>query len=117
MRLLNVRLIASLIVVIALVSLISSYIEIKVQKRGLRQDLERRAEVLAESLSENVVPYFGKGSHRLQEIVVQFGNREHLAGVAIYDQEGTSLAVTPGLARWLTGEPHAAVQALAAHRG
>ena len=117
MRLLNVRLIASLIVVIALVSLISSYFEIRAQKRSLRQDLERRAEVLAESLSENVVPYFGKGSRRLQEIVVQFGNREHLAGVAIYDRDGTILAVTPGLARWLTSEPHAAVQSLAAHRG
>jgi trehalose-6-phosphate synthase/uncharacterized membrane protein affecting hemolysin expression len=117
MRLLNVRLIASLIVVIALVSLISSYFEIRAQKRSLRQDLERRAEVLAESLSENVVPYFGKGSRRLQEIVVQFGNREHLAGVAIYDRDGAALAVTPGLARWLTSEPHAAVQSLAAHRG
>ena len=117
MRLLNVRLIASLIVVIALVSLISSYFEIRAQKRSLRQDLERRAEVLAESLSENVVPYFGKGSRRLQEIVVQFGNREHLAGVAIYDRDGTVLAVTPGLAHSLASEPHAALQSQAAHRG
>jgi trehalose-6-phosphate synthase/uncharacterized membrane protein affecting hemolysin expression len=117
MRLLNVRLIISLILGITLVSLISSYFEIRAQKRSLRQDLEHRAEVLGESLAGNVEPYFGKGSRRLQEIVTQFGNREHLAGVAIYDREGTALALTPGLARWLRTEPHAAAQALATQRG
>ena len=117
MRLLNIRLIVSLILGITLVSLVSSYFDVRAQKRNLRQDLEHRAEVLAESLAQNVEPYFGKGSRRLQDIVVQFGNREHLAGVAIYDRQGAVLAVTPGLARWLTTQPHAATQSLAKNRG
>ena len=117
MRLLNIRLIVSLIVGITLVSLVSSYYEVRAQKRSLRQDLEHRAEVLGESLAQNVEPYFGKGSRRLQKIVGQFGNREHLAGVAIYDNEGNVLAATPGLPQWLTSEPHAVAQAVGANRG
>ena len=117
MRLLNIRLIVSLILGITLVSLVSSYFEVRAQKRSLRQDLEHRAEVLAESLAQNVEPYFGKGSSRLQGIVGQFGNREHLAGVAIYDRQGAVLAVTPSLARWLTTQPHAAAQSLANNHG
>src|SRR4051812_18013097 len=101
MRLLNVRLIVSLILGITVVSLVSSYFEIRGQKRNLRQDLEHRAEVLAESLAQNVEPYVDKRSRRLQKIVIQFGNREHLAGVAIFDPQGTLLAVTPGLGPWL----------------
>ena len=110
MRRLNIRLIVSLILGITLVSLVSSYFDVRAQKRSLRQDLEHRAEVLAESLAQNVEPYFGKGSHRLQAIVGQFGNREHLAGVAIYDRDGNVLAETPGLTRetfWIGPVPGA----------
>jgi trehalose-6-phosphate synthase/uncharacterized membrane protein affecting hemolysin expression len=116
MRLLNIRLIVSLILGITLVSLVSSYLEVRVQKRSLRQELEHRAEVLGESLAENVEPHFGRSSRRLQEIVLRFGNREHLAGVAIYDREGNVLAVTPGLAPLLATQPHAAAQALVNNR-
>ena len=45
MRLLSVRLIVSLIVGITLVSLGFSYYEVVGEKRALRSDLERRAEV------------------------------------------------------------------------
>jgi trehalose 6-phosphate synthase len=117
MRRLNIRLIVSLILGITLVSLVSSSFEVRAQKRSLGQDLEHRAEVLAESLAQNVEPYFGNGSRHLQEIVTQFGNREHLAGVAIYDWQGAVLAVTPGLARWLSKQPHAANQSLANNHG
>ncbi len=117
MRLLNIRLIVSLILGITLVSLVSSYYEVRAQKRSLRQDLEHRAEVLAESLAQNVEPHFAKGSHRLQKIVIQFGNREHLAGVAIFDRDGTMLAVTPSLGEWLATRPHAVTQSMVSGHG
>ena len=117
MRLLNIRLIVSLILGITLVSLVSSYYEVRAQKRSLRQDLEHRAEVLAESLAQNVEPYFGKGSRRLQKIVGQFGNREHLEGVVIVDREGTLLAVTPGLASSLASQSHAVSQSMIDNHG
>ena len=74
MRLLSFRLIVSLIVGITLVSLAFSYNEVRVEKRGLRKDLEHRAEVLAESLAGNIEPRLEKESQRqLQRIVEQFG--------------------------------------------
>jgi hypothetical protein len=61
-RLLSVRLIVSLILGITMVSLFSTYYEVRREKRGLRNDLERRAEVLGESLVGNVEPELDKGS-------------------------------------------------------
>ena len=118
MRLLTVRLTISLIVGITLISLFSSYYEVRFQKRGLRQDLERRAEVLGESLADKVEPYLKKGSSRdLQRIIDGFCNREHLAGVAVYDPQGESIAITRGLAPRLTGEPAVVQQAATEGRG
>ncbi len=54
MRLLSVRLIVSLVLGITLVSSGFSYYEVLGQKRALRSDLERRDEILGESLVGNV---------------------------------------------------------------
>jgi alpha,alpha-trehalose-phosphate synthase [UDP-forming] len=106
MRLLSIRLIGSLVLGITLVSLLSSYYVVSSEMRRQRRDLERRAELLGESLAESIEPHFEKGSYReLQRIVERFGNREHLAGIAIYSIQGEPIAVTPGLAQRLTQEP------------
>jgi len=111
-RLLTVRLTISLIVGITLISLLSAYYEVRFQKRALRRDLEHRAEVLGDSLADKVEPYLKKGSRKeLQTIVDQFGNRQHLAGVAIYDAQGKSIATTAELAPRLTSEPEVVQQA------
>ena len=52
MRLLSARLIISLVVGVTLVSLCSSYYQSYVLARGMRRDLEHRAELLGESLAE-----------------------------------------------------------------
>jgi trehalose-6-phosphate synthase len=106
MRLLSVRLIGSLILGITLVSLLSSYFEVSSEIRGQRRELERRAEVLGESLAGNIEPYLEKGSHKeLQRIVERFGNRQHLSGIAIYNRQGEPLAITPGLAQQFLHAP------------
>jgi sensor histidine kinase regulating citrate/malate metabolism len=111
-RLLTLRLTISLIVGITLISLFSSYYEVRFQKRGLRRDLEHRAEVLGESLADKVEPYLKKGSRKdLQVIVERFGNREHLTGVVVYNPQGLSIAVTPDLAPRLPVEPPVVRQA------
>src|SRR5579863_2729169 len=115
LRILTLRLTVSLIVGITLLSLLSSYYEVRFQKQGLRRDLEQRAEVLGESLADKVEPYLNlkKGSRKdLQLIVERFGTREHLAGVAVYNIQGESTAITPGLAPRLTGEPALVQQAV-----
>jgi trehalose 6-phosphate synthase len=112
-RLLTVRLTISLIVGITLISLFSSYYEVRFQKRGLRSDLEHRAEVVGESLADKVEPYLLKKGPRkeLQTVVDRFSNQEHLAGVAVYNAQGGSIAVTAGLAPQLATEPAVVLQA------
>ena len=119
MRLLSVRLIASLILGITLVSSGFSYYEVLAEKRALRSDVERRAEMLGESLVGNVErSSWNTGSGKvpnteLQRLVQRFGNREHMLGVVIYDRQGAVVAATPELAKTLTTTPPPVTQAIA----
>jgi trehalose 6-phosphate synthase len=114
MRFLSARLIISLIIGITLVSLSFSYYEVTVEKRGLRSELQRRAEVLGESLAGNVEKSWESGSDRgLQRLVQRFGNRAHLVGVAIYDLQNKPVAVTPELEKKLAATPQEITQAMA----
>jgi len=103
---------------ITLVSFLSSYYEVRSEKQNLRRDLERRAEVLAESMTGNVEPWLEKGNHKeLQRIVGRFGNREHLDGIGIYDQQGKPVAITPGLTEQLAGHTSAVRKAEVENHG
>ena len=114
MRLLSVRLIVSLILGVTLVSLFSTYYEVRREKHGLRNDLERRAEVLGESLVGNVEPYLDERSlKQLQRIVGRFSNREHLAGVAILNTKLEPIAQSSGLAQQLKIQSLASSRAIA----
>ncbi len=114
MRLLSVRLIISLIVGITVVSLAFSYYQVIAEKRALRSELERRAELLGESLAGNVERSWEVGSDKeLQKIVQRFGKREYMLGVAIYDPQGKLVAVTPELTQMMTATPSSLIEALA----
>jgi trehalose 6-phosphate synthase len=113
MRLLSVRLIVSLIVGVTLVSLCTSYYQVLVTSSGMKKDLEHRAEVLAESLSKNIERDLERDAPRtLQKTVQQFANREHLAGLAVYDPQGHPLAVTTNLEPLMASAPPIVLQAL-----
>jgi trehalose-6-phosphate synthase len=129
MRLLSVRLIVSLILGITLVSAGFSYYEVQGEKRVLRNDMERRAELLGESLVGNVERSWNTSSDivrnngvnngpdnipnkELQRLVQRFGNREHLLGVIIYDRQGALVAMTPELTKTLTVNPPPVTQAI-----
>jgi len=118
MRLLSVRLIVSLIVGITLVSLGFSYYQVAAEKRALRSDLERRAEVLGESVAGNVEKSWESGSERgLQRLVQRFANREDLLGVAVYDRQGRAVAITSELGQVLKAMPPEVTQAMADRHG
>jgi trehalose-6-phosphate synthase len=117
MRLLSIRLIVSLILGITLVSSGFSYYEVLAKKRSLRNDLEGTAEVLGESLVGNVERAWNNGSPKdlqrdVQKVLVRFGNREHLLGVAVYNRQGGLVAITPALAKTLTVSPPTISQAI-----
>ncbi|MFZ0886682.1 MAG: trehalose-6-phosphate synthase [Candidatus Acidiferrales bacterium] len=95
---LSLRLIASLVVSISLVTFFVARNQVRGEKKGLRADLARRGEILTESLQETVEPVLQRGSeNQLHRIVERFGDREHLAGVAIYDPNGKLLAASDKL--------------------
>ncbi|MEW6214408.1 MAG: trehalose-6-phosphate synthase [Nitrospirota bacterium] len=95
----TIRLIVSLLFVIALVAVVFSFYQVRGEKTRLVNELERRTIVLSESLQESVKPLVQSNSlAKLNRLVERFGNRERLKGVAAYDQQGNVLALTSGLA-------------------
>jgi len=106
MRLLSFRLIVSLIVGITLVSFVSSWYQVQREKNNLRGELDHRAAMLGESLAGNAERLLDSSSKRgLEQLVERFGNREHLDGIAIYDKNRTTLAMTSGLSQLVTSAP------------
>ncbi len=118
MRLLSTRLIISLIVGVMVVSLCSSAYEVLVGKENLRRDLQRRAEVLGESLAGDVDRDIEKGAlQTLQRTVQRFANRQHLIGLAVYNPQGDIIAVTTDLAPQMKAAPSVVLEALKEDHG
>jgi alpha,alpha-trehalose-phosphate synthase [UDP-forming] len=108
----TLKIVLPLIVSVAAVSLLFAAYQVRTEKRILRNDLSRRAEILGESLQENVEPLLDRTSEKnLRRLVERFGQREHLKGVAVYDTAGNALAITGGIARDFQSRPGAAVLA------
>src|SRR6476646_4815456 len=108
---LSFRLIPVLAIAITLVTFIVARGQVRSEKRALRADLERRAQILTESLQETVEPLLQSGAtSRLRRIVERFGNREHLVGVAVYDVNGKELAMSPKLGPDLKAPPNVFAQ-------
>lgn len=113
-----IRLISSLVICLLLVSVFSSYYQIRREKRSLRSELERRAQVLAESLEQNIEHELqGNSSASLSRTVERFGNNNHLVGVAVYDQRTSeALAISRTLAGKIPERPPLLAQAMAEKR-
>jgi trehalose 6-phosphate synthase len=83
---------------VAMISLVFAGYQVRTEKRNLNHDLARRAESLGESLQETVGHLVDQNSSRsLQRLVARFGQREHLKGLAVYDEAGKAVAITDGL--------------------
>ncbi|HUL33572.1 MAG TPA: trehalose-6-phosphate synthase [Candidatus Eisenbacteria bacterium] len=107
----TLRLILSLIVGVALVAAVFSYVQVREERQRLREETRRKSAILAESLEETVEPLLETRSEKkLQRIVERFGNRERLAGVAVYDAKGRPVAITPSLSASFQNPPEAATQ-------
>ena len=108
MRILSLRLIVALILGITIVSLISSWYQVRAEKEALRRDLERKADTFSESLAGNAESYLLPGDKPgLDQMVQQFSNRDHVLGIGIYDRNLSPLVVTPDLRSLLSEAPRA----------
>ena len=114
----TLKIVLPLIVSVGSVSLVFAGYQVRNQRRNLRNDLARRAEILADSLRETVERELGRGEERsLHRFVERYGQREHLKGIAIYDAAGHLLAITPGLEPALPLHPDAATKAIQSDKG
>ena len=94
----TVRLIVSLVLVVAAVTATFSFYQVDKEKGRMADDLERRTAILADSLRESVTTLVEAGlPARLNRLVVRFGNRKRLEGVAVFDADGNIITVTPEL--------------------
>ena len=97
----TLKLVLPLIISVALVSLLFAAYQVRTQRRNLRSDLARRADVLAESLQEAIDPLFEKNDRTsekaMQRVVDRFAQREHLKGIAVYEADGHLRAMTSSL--------------------
>jgi trehalose 6-phosphate synthase len=109
----TIRLIISLLIVLAAVAGIFSYNQAHSEKTRLLGELQGRAAVSAEIIEESVVPLVEAGQiSRLARLAQRLGNRERLSGIVIYGKEGRLLASTPSLGPVLSGPlPEAATAA------
>jgi len=105
----TLKMVLPLIVSVAAVSGLFAWYQVRTERRILRNDLTRRAEILGEGLQESVEPLLDRAPDKnLQRIVERFAEREHLKGAAVYDPEGRALAITPGIAATFQYWPEAA---------
>jgi len=112
----SLKLFVPVLLAVIAVSLLFSGYQVRRDRRIQERDLARRAELLADSLDESVTPLLGS-RQELQRLVERFGNRERLAGIAVYDRHARSLAVSSGLAKRLTAPPTAVLLALQKEAG
>ncbi|MCL5022329.1 MAG: trehalose-6-phosphate synthase [Nitrospirae bacterium] len=113
----TIRLIVSLLLVVALVAVFFSFYQVRAEKIRLTGELERRAIVLAESLRESVIPLLQSNAFpKLNRLVQRFGNRERLKGFAVLDRQGNIIASTPELKPHIPQPLPQAVSAIAENR-
>ncbi len=102
----NFRIILSILVVISSLVILFTVIQVQQEKERLTIDLERRASLLGESLKETIEPLIERERFdRLRKFVGKFGNRERLAGVAVYDPQDKLIAAAGQLAPHLAKSP------------
>src|SRR5947209_6629737 len=114
----TLKIVLPLIVSVASVSLLFAGYQVRNERRILRNDLDRRAEILADSLQESVERLLERGQEKnLQRLVERYGQRERIKGIAIYDAAGHALAITPGLGPALPPHPTAIIKATHEDKG
>jgi len=114
----TLKIVIPLAVSVLSVSLLYGAYQIRTERRNLRNDLSHRSEVLAENLQESLESSPSRATDRnLSHIVERYGQREHLLGVAVYDNAGEVIAITHGLSPSFASQPPLAAQAAQMNKG
>ena len=102
----TLRLIFFLVTVIAIAATGFSFWQAQQEEIRLKNELERRASIIADSLKESIEPLLSSAnSDSLKRIVNKFSNRERLIGVSVHDFQSNLLAASAGLEAQLKDPP------------
>ena len=117
----TLKLVLPLIFSVALVSLLFAAYQVRTERKNLRTDLARRAELLAESLQESIEPAFEKNDRNsqktMQKVVDRFAQREHMKGIAVYEASGNLSVMTQTLGPAFQQEPAIAKESVTKNAG
>jgi trehalose 6-phosphate synthase len=98
------RPIVILVVAAIFVAVLFDCLRIQTEMSRQRDQIARRAIDLGQALAASITPLLDTdASDTLQEVVQAFGSREHLTGLAVYNEAGAPLAMTAGVME--LGEP------------
>ena len=87
-----------IIVIISFIVVAFTLTQVQQEEQRLKDSLEQRSILLAESLKETVQPNFiNKSGQQLQKLVDKFEDKQRLAGMAIYDNKGDTIATSSSL--------------------
>ncbi len=101
------RLIFSLIAIIAIVAFSFSFWQARQEEQRLKNDLEKRASIIADSLKISVEPLLLTDDTKyLQRIVDRFSNRERLVGISVYDIQNNLILASTDLKSKLQENPN-----------
>ncbi len=105
----TLRLILSLVFIVALVAFAFSYWQTQQEEARLQNELEKRANFAGDSLRVSLEPLLSVESNAqsLQRIVDRFSNRERLIGIDIHDVRQNPIVSSTGIRSKLEENSHA----------
>jgi len=107
------RLVVSLLAGVTVVSMAFGVYQGLSETHALKEQVERQASIVAEGQRRTAERMLQEGpSGDLEALVNRFQNQGHLAGLAIYDATGQTVAATPGLTSHLAATPSTVTSAI-----
>ena len=109
----TLNLVLPLAISVACVSLCYAFIQLRTERRNLRNEQTRRSAIVAENIAEAIESSRDKvTSKTLSHLLYRFVPRESLSGIAVYDPSGAVRAITPGLPVRFNQPPAEALRAV-----
>ncbi len=107
------RLIGCLVLCVLVVSVLSSYYQAERERFVLRRELTQRADALAESLEPRVESLLRRGeSGELQRLAQRLGTKDKPAGIAVYSEADSPVAMSKSLLPWVKARPPLLAEAM-----
>lgn len=96
--------ISVIIAIVTLITLSFTFNQVEDERQRLQIDLQHRSSIIAENLAENIEPNFiNKPSGLVQANLESFTDNERFSGLAVYNNKGDLVAVSPQSQKNLKG--------------